>query len=97
MLDYTANFVGEKTAAPNKNSVGGFEVIDHSKAELEKACPAVVSCADILALAARDSVVYVSLIAFQTTDLTLKHGFHKFSMNIIKNLITCLYNGLLLR
>ncbi|EXB25871.1 Cationic peroxidase 1 [Morus notabilis] len=59
LLDYTANFVGEKTAAPNKNSVGGFEVIDHSKAELEQACPGVVSCADILALTARDSVVYV--------------------------------------
>ena len=62
LLDDTANFVGEKTAAPNNNSVRGFEVVDHIKAKLEKACPRVVSCADILAIAARDSVVYVSFI-----------------------------------
>lgn len=59
LLDDTSSFVGEKTAAPNNNSIRGFEVVDHIKAKLEKACPGVVSCADLLALAARDSVVYV--------------------------------------
>lgn len=62
LLDDTGSFVGEKTANPNNNSLRGFNVVDDIKAKLEKACPGVVSCADILALAARDSVVYVSSI-----------------------------------
>ncbi|KAL2459351.1 Peroxidase superfamily protein [Forsythia ovata] len=57
LLDDTPNFVGEKTAAPNLNSLRGFEVIDAIKADLEYVCPQIVSCADIIAVAARDSVV----------------------------------------
>ncbi|XP_020101181.1 peroxidase 4-like [Ananas comosus] len=57
LLDDTANFTGEKMAKPNNGSVRGFDVVDNIKSAVENVCPGVVSCADILAITSRDSVV----------------------------------------
>ncbi|XP_024370012.1 peroxidase A2 [Physcomitrium patens] len=56
LLDDRPGFVGEKSAAPNLNSARGFELIDDIKQDVEALCPDTVSCADILTIAARDSV-----------------------------------------
>ncbi|KAH9314516.1 hypothetical protein KI387_023143, partial [Taxus chinensis] len=60
LLDDSSTITGEKTARPNANSLRGFKVINTIKIQVEKACSGVVSCADILAIAACDSVVEVT-------------------------------------
>ena len=58
MLLNSSTKQAEKDAVPNL-SLRGFQIIDNVKSALEKACPGVVSCADIVALVARDVVAAV--------------------------------------
>ncbi|KAK2654850.1 hypothetical protein Ddye_014706 [Dipteronia dyeriana] len=56
LLDAAEDNDSEKDSPPNE-SLKGFDIIDIIKEELEQVCPGVVSCADILVLAAREGVV----------------------------------------
>lgn len=55
LLDSTAGNTAEKDAKPNL-TLRGFGLIERVKAAVEAACPDTVSCADVLALMARDAV-----------------------------------------
>jgi len=60
LLDSSGTMESEKRSNANRDSARGFEVIDEIKSALENECPETVSCADLLALVARDSIVIVS-------------------------------------
>ncbi|GAB2226519.1 hypothetical protein Drorol1_Dr00022329 [Drosera rotundifolia] len=57
LLDDTVTLQGEKKATQNQHSLKGFKIIDRMKNLVESECPGVVSCADILTIAARDAVI----------------------------------------
>ncbi|XP_058079538.1 peroxidase 15-like [Magnolia sinica] len=56
LLDNSTTIQSEKDALPNINSARGYDVVDDIKTAVENACPGTVSCADILAIAATESV-----------------------------------------
>ncbi|XVE99145.1 hypothetical protein REPUB_Repub03eG0172000 [Reevesia pubescens] len=53
------NHEGSERRAEASKTLRGFEVMDDIKAQVEKFCPATVSCTDILTAATRDATVFL--------------------------------------
>jgi peroxidase len=62
LLNQTDSIDSEQFSKANSDSIRGLDVIATIKAALEDACPATVSCADIVAIASRDSAVEAGFI-----------------------------------
>ncbi|KAJ4715098.1 Peroxidase [Melia azedarach] len=57
LIDSTKDNTAEKDS-PGNLSLKGYEIIDDAKEQIENDCPGVVSCADIVAMAARDAIFW---------------------------------------
>ncbi|KAL0317588.1 UNVERIFIED_CONTAM: Peroxidase 5 [Sesamum angustifolium] len=75
----------EKASPVNFPSLRGFEVIDEAKALIEAKCPGTVSCADILAFAARDSALKVGWIGYDVPS-GRRDGRVSLSSEVVQNL-----------
>uniref|UniRef100_A0A7N2LWU1 Peroxidase n=1 Tax=Quercus lobata TaxID=97700 RepID=A0A7N2LWU1_QUELO len=91
LIDSTANNTAEKDAIPNL-TLGGFDVIADIKVAVEEVCPRVVSCADIVALAARDSVSFQYKKSLWKVFLGRRDGTISHASDALVNLVPPTFN-----
>ncbi|VFQ88978.1 unnamed protein product [Cuscuta campestris] len=85
---------GEQSAPANANSVRGFEVIERAKKNAKTKCSNTpVSCADILAIAARDSVVKLGGESY-TVNLGTRKDARRFNLTGANNQLPAPFDDL---
>lgn len=86
ILIASPNGDAEKDAQDNLSLAGdGFDTVIKAKTAVEQACPGVVSCADILAIAARDVVVLAGGSSFNV-ELGRRDGLVSTASSVAGNL-----------
>lgn len=65
--------------------VQGFQIIDEGKAKIEAQCPNTVSCSDILAFAARDSVTLSGGLTYYDVPSGRRDGRISSSTDVTRN------------
>ncbi|XP_047058653.1 peroxidase 2-like [Lolium rigidum] len=85
----SANSSPEKTSIPL--AVAGYNAVDQIKTAVEAACPGTVSCADIVAFAARDSVAKAAGY-YYSVDSGRRDGSVSTAFSILTNMPSPLFN-----
>ncbi|KAL2941713.1 Peroxidase 5 [Bienertia sinuspersici] len=96
LLDSTNTNSAEKDNIANNPSLRGYEVIDEAKAKLEARCPQTVSCADIIAFAARESAIKLGRI-YYAVQSGRRDGRVSLKDDVTKNLPTPFFSLLQLQ
>lgn len=86
LLESTRSLVSEKSA-PRSFGMRNFKYINTIKAAVEQECPGTVSCADIVALAAREGVVMVRTLYLLASYIYTLRVYSTRSINQVRSLI----------